>query len=81
MKRLFHHTKRPTEDWEGYEDSDFDWGDGEEEACYGEEEPEDDFSEDEEAYYGEEAEDDYSGEEDYIAEEAETDFSEEEAEY
>ena len=81
MKRLFHHTKRPTEDWEGYEDSDFDWGDGEEEACYGEEEPEDDFSEDEEAYYEEEAEDDYSGEEDYIAEEAETDFSEEEAEY
>ena len=95
MKRLFNHTKRPVDEWEGYEEEEYDWDggadteDGEYDAgegeyyadgeYAGEEEP---YIEDAEEYTGETAE---AGE--YYAEDAEeyagdeVYYAEEEAEY
>lgn len=37
MKKLFNHTKKPVEDWEGYNEEDYDWDTSDGEDC-GEEE-------------------------------------------
>ncbi|MCM1541478.1 MAG: hypothetical protein NC121_09460 [Blautia sp.] len=92
MKKLFNHTKRPTEDWKGYDENDYDWDEpeyeGEEEYFEEEESIEDgesgyyaDADEafyDETAYYEsvEDAEGAASGEAEYYGEE---EFAEEAA--
>ena len=58
MKKLFNHTKKPTEDWKGYDENDFNWDESaydeeeyaEEDGYYIEEEPE---AFEEEEYYEE----------------------------
>ncbi|MCM1215873.1 MAG: Ig-like domain-containing protein [Lachnospiraceae bacterium] len=60
MKKLFNHTKRPTEDWKGYDENDYDWDepdDGGEESYFEAEgyiEDAEDASYEEAGSYGEE---------------------------
>ncbi len=61
MKRLFNHTRRPQQEWEGYDESEYDWDSVEEDAYYADEE-----NIEEEGYY---AEEEAVGEEGYYAEE------------
>ena len=46
MKKLFNHTKKPVDDWKGYDENDYDWDISTSDSDCGEYDEEDDYYED-----------------------------------
>ena len=59
MKRIFNHTKKPVEDWQNYDESEFDWDVSEDYVSIEEAEEEDGYTEGEELVYSDETEADW----------------------
>ena len=76
MKKLFNHTKRPVEDWKGYDENDYDWDKSDYDSYEGDEEDYEDeaileegeFLE-QESYYIEEQGEELAAESEYYVEE------------
>lgn len=62
MKKLFNHTKKSVQDWDGYEENGYDWDGADEEAFQADQDVSEDWQEDP-LYYGDSADEDgyYAG--------------------
>ncbi len=84
MKRLFNHTKRPTREWEQYDENEYDWDEPEyyEEDEYYAEDSEEYYAEDSGEYYAEDGGEYYAEDsEEYYAEDGGEYYAEESGEY